>query len=118
MFWMHKLLGSTPRSSRQEVFWKIAVLKIFANFRGKHLCQSLFFKLQLMPVTLLKKKIWYIYFSVNFCKNFKDTFFRKTSNDCFYTPCYPTRSGVRTQLKQHCIKAASVPCATWILILI
>ena len=31
------------RSSRTEVFCKKAVLKNFAKFTGKHLCQSLFF---------------------------------------------------------------------------
>ena len=31
------------RSSRSEVFWKNGVLKNFAKFTRKHLCQSLFF---------------------------------------------------------------------------
>ena len=31
------------RSSRSEVFCKNGVLKNFAKFTGKHLCQSLFF---------------------------------------------------------------------------
>ena len=31
------------RSSRLEVFWKKGVLRNFAKFTGKHLCQSLFF---------------------------------------------------------------------------
>ena len=31
------------RSSRPEVFCKKGVLKNFAKFTGKHLCQSLFF---------------------------------------------------------------------------
>ena len=31
------------RSSRQEVFCKKGVLRNFAKFTGKHLCQSLFF---------------------------------------------------------------------------
>ena len=31
------------RSSRPEVFCKKAVLRNFAKFTGKHLCQSLFF---------------------------------------------------------------------------
>ena len=34
---------SKYRSSRLEVFCKKGVLKIFAKFRGKHLCQSIFF---------------------------------------------------------------------------
>ena len=31
------------RSSRPKVFCKISVLRNFTKFRGKHLCQSLFF---------------------------------------------------------------------------
>ena len=30
-------------SSRPEAFFKLGVLKNFAKFTGKHLCQSLFF---------------------------------------------------------------------------
>ena len=44
------------RSSRQ-VFCKKGVLRNFANFTGKHLCQSLFFNkvAGLRPATLLKR---------------------------------------------------------------
>ena len=39
------------------------VLKNFAKFIGKHLCQSLFFNkiagLSLRPATLLKKRLWH-----------------------------------------------------------
>ena len=38
----HSLL-SQNRSSRPEVFCKKGVLRNFAKFTGKHLCQSLFF---------------------------------------------------------------------------
>ena len=31
------------RSSRPEVFYKKGVLRNFAKFTGKHLCQSIFF---------------------------------------------------------------------------
>ena len=39
---------------------KIGVLKNFAKFTGKHLCQSLFFNkvANFMHATLLKKKLW------------------------------------------------------------
>ena len=45
------------RSIRPQMFFKIGVLKIFANFTGKHLCWSLFLiKLQaLKPANLLKR---------------------------------------------------------------
>ena len=47
------------RSSRQEVFCKKGVLRNFAKFTGKHLCQSLFFNRC---------------FSVNFAKFLRTTF--------------------------------------------
>ena len=57
------------RSSLPEVFYKKGVLKNFAKFTGKQLCQSLFFnKLQGSPTTLLKKKLWDRCFPVNFVK--------------------------------------------------
>ena len=37
------LTGITFRSSRPEVFCKKGVLRNFAKFTGKHMCQSLFF---------------------------------------------------------------------------
>ena len=35
-------LDSKHRSSRSQMFFKIVVIKTFANFTGKHLCWSLF----------------------------------------------------------------------------
>ena len=64
------------RSSRPEVFCKKVVLRNFAKFTGKHLCQSLFFiKVEgLGPATLLKKRLWYRCFFVNFAKFLRTTF--------------------------------------------
>ena len=45
-------------SSRPEAFCKKSVLRNFAKFSGKHLCQSLF----------LIKRLWYRCFPVNFAK--------------------------------------------------
>ena len=44
------------RSSRPKVFCKKDVLKNFAKFTGKHVCQSLFLNkvADLRPATLLK----------------------------------------------------------------
>ena len=39
-----RLIWQIIRSSRSQMFFKIGVLKNFANFTGKHLCWSLFFK--------------------------------------------------------------------------
>ena len=41
--WKKTPKASTIRSSRPEVFCKQGVLRNFAKFTGKHLCQSLFF---------------------------------------------------------------------------
>ena len=38
-----KFNEDTNRSSRPEVFYKKGVLRNFAKFIGKHLCQSLFY---------------------------------------------------------------------------
>ena len=44
--------------------------RIFTKFKGKHLCQSLFFNkvTGLNPATLLKKRLWHRCFPVNFAK--------------------------------------------------
>ena len=53
-----------------EVFCKKGVLKHFAKFTGKHLCQSLFSNkvAALRLVYLLKNRLWYRYFPVNSAK--------------------------------------------------
>ena len=46
------------------------VLRNFAKFTGKYLCQSLLFSkvASLRPATLLKKRLWHRSFPVNFAK--------------------------------------------------
>ena len=57
------LLCHVPvRSSRQELFCKKGVLRNFANFTGKCLCQSLFFKKETLTQA----------FSSGFCEIFKN----------------------------------------------
>ena len=65
------------RSSRPDVFCKKGVLRDFAKSTGKHLCQSLFFNkvAGLRPATLLKKRLWYRCFLVNFVKFLRTPFF-------------------------------------------
>ena len=60
---------------------KKGILKNFAKFTGKHLCQSLFFTkvADLRPATLLKKRLWHRYFPVNFAKFLKTSFLQNTS---------------------------------------
>ena len=68
------------RSSRPEVFFKKAVLRNFAKFTGKHLCQSLFFikVTGLRPATLSKKRLWHRCFPVNYAKFLRTPFIHKT----------------------------------------
>ena len=60
-----------------EVFCKKGVLRNFAKFTGKHLCQSFFFNKVSGPrtATLLKKRLWRSVFSCEFCEISRDIFF-------------------------------------------
>ena len=55
---------------------KKGVLKNFAKFTGKHLCQNLFFKKRLKNL-LLKKTLWHRCFSVNFAKFLRTRFLKE-----------------------------------------
>ena len=65
--------------SRPEVFCKKCVLRSFAKFTVKHLCQSLFFNkvAGLRPATLFKKRPWHRCFPVNFAKLLRTLLFRQ-----------------------------------------
>ena len=67
------------KSSISEVFYKKGVLRNFTKFKGKHLCQSLFFNkvTGLRPATLLKERLWHKSFPVNFVKFLKTPFLTK-----------------------------------------
>ena len=56
---------------------KKGILRIFAKFTGKRLCQSLFFNKVggLRYATLLKKRLWHMCFPVNFTKFLGTPFF-------------------------------------------
>ena len=56
------------RSSRPDVFCKKGVLRNFAKYTGKHLCQSLFFNKEALAQG----------FSCEFCEIFKNNFFYRT----------------------------------------
>ena len=62
------------------------VLRNFAKFTGKSLCQSLFLNkvAGLRPATLLKKSLWHRCFPVNFAKFIRTSFLQKTLRGCFY----------------------------------
>ena len=72
------------RSSRRTCSIKIGVLKAFAKFTRKHLCQSLFFNkvTDLRPATLLKKRLRHKCFPLNFAK-FLRTSYRTPRSYCF-----------------------------------
>ena len=82
-FPLRDLLQISPlmKSSHQRCYMKKGVLRNFTKFKGKHLCQSLFFdKLAgLRPATLLKKKLWHRCFPVNFAKFLRTPFLQNTS---------------------------------------
>ena len=73
--WKAKKGGTTYpgiiRSSHRRSSIEKGVLKTFAKFTGKHLCQSLFFNkvADLRPATLSKKRLWHRCFLLNFAKN-------------------------------------------------
>ena len=60
-----------------EVFCKKGVLKNFAKFTGKQLCQSLFSNKDLLH--FIRKDTLAQVFSCEFCKNFKNTIFYRTT---------------------------------------
>ena len=64
------------RGSRPEVFCKKGALRNFTKFTGKHLCQSLFFRL--VAFNFIKKETLAQVFSREFCEISKDTFFYQT----------------------------------------
>ena len=67
--------NKTARSSRPEVFCKKGVLRNFAKFTGKHLCQSLFL---IEACNFIKKETLAQAFVCEFCEFSKDTFFYRT----------------------------------------
>ena len=77
------------RSSHQRCSVRKGILRNFAKFTGKHLCQVLFYNevadLQPQPATLLKKKLWRRYFPMNFAIFPRTPFHRTPLNDFFST---------------------------------
>ena len=56
------------------MFCKKGLLRNFAKFTGKHLCQSLFVNKGLRSVTLLKKRLCHRIFPVNFVRFLRTPF--------------------------------------------
>ena len=103
----HKCTSNLGTSSR-GCFFKNTFLKILQNFKGKHLCWSLFFN-----KVALKKETPTQVFSCKFCKYFNNTFlrehFRGTASQTFCTGIQDSiyqNDGEYTcliWLKQNCI---------------
>ena len=71
-------LQSNYRSSHRRRSVKKDVVRNFAKFTGKHLCQRLFFN-KVAKATLLKKRLWRRCFPVNFAKFVRTPFLQNTS---------------------------------------
>ena len=76
-----KVYISFFRSNYQRCSMKKGILRTFAKFTGKHICQSLFFNKVpgLSSATLLKKRLMYRCFPVNFLKFLRTPFLQNTS---------------------------------------
>ena len=67
-YYTQVMLGlPNQKSCRQEMFCKRGVLKNFAKFTGKYLCQELFFN-RVAGLRPAKKEIWNRCFPVSFAK--------------------------------------------------
>ena len=72
------LISSIYRSSRPKVLCKKGVLGNFTKFRGKHLCQSLFFNKETLAQV----------FSCKFCEISKNNFFTEQLRTAVEPPNY------------------------------
>ena len=76
----HEEFSKCFRISHQSCSIKKGVLKNFAKFTGKQLCQSFFNNVAgSRPPTLLKKRLWHRCFPVNFAKFISKHFLQNTS---------------------------------------
>ena len=94
------------RSSRLDVFCRKIVLRNFAKFTGKHLCQGVFFDkvagLRPKACKFIKKEILVQGFSCEFYEIFKNTFF-------YRTPPVTASINERSQLKL-CVVSKRINC--------
>ena len=65
---------STTEAAVHRCSLRKGVLRNFAKFTGKYLCQGLFFN-----TSLLKNRLWHGYFPVNFANFPKSNFSKGTS---------------------------------------
>ena len=77
----------TTKRIHQRCSVRKGVLKNFAKFTEKHLFQVLFYEKVAGPesATLLKKRLWYMSFPMNFAKFPRTPFHTTPLNECFST---------------------------------
>ena len=82
------------------------VLRNFAKFIGKHLCQSLIFNkvAGLRPATLLKGRLWHRCFPMNFVKFLRTPFLQNNSGGCFYFLKWPSFFYFERSLSKSVVK--------------
>ena len=74
----HLLNSLLMQKQSPEVFHKKSVLRNFAKFTEKHLCQSLFFN-KVAGLRQLCQRLWHRWFAVNFAKCLRTPFLQNTS---------------------------------------
>ena len=85
-------MAAVDRSSRPEVFCKKDVVKIFAKFTGKHLCQRLCF-----PVNFAKFLRTYFFYSNSGAYFWVDLFASRLSSQIIkYFFCKPDSQSLAT----------------------
>ena len=95
------------RSSRLDVLCQKGVLRHFAKFTGKHLCQGLFFKKAAgLRMQFIKKRPWYRCFPVNFAEFLGAPFILehlvKYSNGCSLQKLFNSTVMFRTNYLGEC----------------
>ena len=95
-------ISSNNRCSHLTCSVKISIIRNFAKFTGKHLCQTLIFnKATAWPATLLKKRLWYRCFPVSFTKSKNTFFYRIPPDDCFWNKLTSISRGICLSFKSR-----------------
>ena len=96
------------RSSYRRCSVKKGVLRNFAKFTGKHLCQRLLFnKVARRPATLLKKSLWHRCFPVNFAKFLRTPFLQNPSGRLLLKSQKPLTTFAK-KLNHICLKGLNM----------
>ena len=99
------IMQCTFRSSRPEVFCKKGVLRNFAKFIGKHLCQSLLFN--------KVKRLWHRCFTVNFANFVRTLFLTEHFWWLFLYFCWGHSHGKKVSWNLHLTFLITYSFVTW-----